>query len=465
MATPWVILGRVLRVGFVPGDVVAEDAGAQAAGHGAAAGANAQALEEDVVAVDDDEEAAQVVVDAVAAVEEEEDDDEEAQVVDVVVAAVEHQEQEQNAAPHAAANAAAAPEPDFSFSAMPPPRVTVLAAGPGGHPDGANLDKYPYIVAAEPNFLLVHFSTAPFRGTNFGDNPYPTDLVLLRHFHTSADDGLTTASSVRIPGRTGYAPTLWNIGRVGLYADAHEHGRYKIAELSVDKGSERAKLVSFGSVYHPTRAAEWHVQEMEYPMAEENRDWVPHGAVTVDSTIWWFDLSWGILSCDVDEHEPELNFHYVPDGRGLAMATPDIHTRRAITVSRGKLRYVEIVVTGGGGSAATVCMWTRMIGPDGWNWYVKYAMSFERIWDDHSYRETGLPRNLPVLAVVCPSNPALVYFALEQRLFGVNVPAHRVVHSQAYELVNIPDQPQQPPSGRYVVAWNLPPEVAQASNV
>nr|CAB3467901.1 unnamed protein product [Digitaria exilis] len=411
MATPWVILGRVLRVGFVPGDVVAEDADAQAAEHGAAAAADvAQALEEDVVAVDDDddeEEAAQVVVDAVAVVEE--DDDEEAQVVDVAVAAVEHPEQEENAAQHAAANAAA-PEPDFSFSAMPPPRVTVLAAGPGGHPDGANLDKYPYIIAAEPNFLLVHFSNAPFRGTNFGDNPYPT---------------------------------------------------YLIAELNVDKGSERAKLVSFGSVYYPTRAAEWHVQEMEYPMAEENRDWVPHGTVTVDSTIWWFDLSWGILSCDVDEHEPELNFHYVPDGRGLAMATPDIHTKRAITVSRGKLRYVEIVVTGGGGSAATVCMWTRMIGPDGWNWYVKYVMSFERIWDDHSYRETGLPRDVPVLAVVCPSNPALVYFALEEKLFGVNVPAHRVVHSQAFELVNIPDQPQQTPSARYVVAWNLPPEVAQ----
>ena len=87
-------------------------------------------------------------------------------------------------------------------------------------------------------------------------------------------------------------------------------------------------------------------------------------------------------------------------------------------------------------------------------------MNFENVWDDDSYKETGLPRDVPVLAAVCPSNPRLVYFALEHRLFGVDVPAHRVVHSEAYELVNIPGLPQ-PPSSRYVLAWNLPPEVAQ----
>ena len=64
------------------------------------------------------------------------------------------------------------------------------------------------------------------------------------------------------------------------------------------------------------------------------------------------------------------------------------------------------------GEAAKVCMWTHMNGEDGWRWYRKYAMSIEKIWDDDSYKKTGLPRLVPRLAIVCPSDPDLVYFFL-----------------------------------------------------
>ena len=65
------------------------------------------------------------------------------------------------------------------------------------------------------------------------------------------------------------------------------------------------------------------------------------------------------------------------------------------------------------------------------------------------------------LSAVCPSNPDLVYFALEQRLFGVNVPVHKVVEAadEAHELVNMPWP--APASCRYDHAWNLPPWVAR----
>jgi len=80
-----------------------------------------------------------------------------------------------------------------------------------------------------------------------------------------------------------------------------------------------------------------------------------------------------------------------------------------------------------------------MATPAGWEWD-KYSMRFKELWDDDTYKDTGLPRKVPVLSAVCPSNPDLVYFALEQRLFGVNVPVHKVVEAadEAHELVNMP---------------------------
>ncbi|KAJ1264996.1 hypothetical protein BS78_08G043700 [Paspalum vaginatum] len=110
-------------------------------------------------------------------------------------------------------------------------------------------------------------------------------------------------------------------------------------------------------------------------------------------------------------------------------------------------------------------MWSLSRVPDGagWQWDMNYEMSFENIWNDHSYTATRLPRTVPVLALVSPSDPDLVYFALEQNLFGVNVPEHRVLHREGYELVKMPEpEPQHPASGRYVIAWELPPAIAQA---
>jgi len=79
-----------------------------------------------------------------------------------------------------------------------------------------------------------------------------------------------------------------------------------------------------------------------------------------------------------------------------------------------------------------------------------------------SYKATRLPRKVPVLVLVCPSDANLVYFALEleERLFSVNVPERRVVEfiEDSYELVT--PWPAAP-SCRYVLPWFLPLKIAQ----
>jgi hypothetical protein len=125
---------------------------------------------------------------------------------------------------------------------------------------------------------------------------------------------------------------------------------------------------------------------------------------------------------------------------------------------------VEIITPEG--EAATVSMWSWIPAVDGNDetiaWDMEYAMSFAGIWEHESYKATQLPRKVPVLVVVSPSDANLVYFALEleERLFSVNVPERRVVEfvEDSYELVT--PWPAAP-SCRYVLPWFLPLDVAQ----
>ncbi|KAJ1265008.1 hypothetical protein BS78_08G044800 [Paspalum vaginatum] len=311
--------------------------------------------------------------------------------------------------------------------------VTTLAAGAGVHPDADKPDRYPYIVAAGRFFLLAHFAVAPCHGACFDHDPQNTHLVLVHYVHT-VDRGVTTAFAEHLPGRIGLIPTLWNIGSFGLLSN---DARFTIAELQVHRGSDRrATLVRFESeptAFHPFG---WSSTDVRWPLPAEDRDreWVPHGTVAVNSSIiCWFDLSWGMLSCNLEQPTPSVNFHHLPNGRALAEATPDIHATRCITVARdSRLRYVEIFAPEG--ELATVTMWSWFNGDLGGGWVLSYEVSFEGIWNDDSYKKTGLPRIVPVLAVVSPSDHELVYFALEKHLFGVNMPRRRVVHCEAYDL-------------------------------
>ncbi|XP_039841675.1 uncharacterized protein LOC120701952 [Panicum virgatum] len=350
----------------------------------------------------------------------------------------------------------AAAEADFSLEVALPPRVTVLFAGRQVHPDPENRDANPYVIAATRHCLLAHFSAYPFDGAQFYNNPFDSHLVVVRDLG-AAPGGRVAASVVHIPDRSGHAPILWNIQNVALAADAA--GNYRIVELQADKGSDRATLVYLRSDNFPEG---WCGKHVAYPLAAHDREWIPRGAAHADDRLWWFDLTWGILSYGASGSftEPGLGFHPLPEGRGLDQEPPHIHTKRCVAASGNRLRYVEIIVAEG--EAARVSLWTRSRTPDGagWQWDANYSVGFPEIWDDDSYKETGLPRDVPSLVVVCPSDPNLVYFALGRHMFGVNVPARRVVHHGDIEPLNatLPS----PVSGAFLVPWVLPPEVAQA---
>jgi hypothetical protein len=187
------------------------------------------------------------------------------------------------------------------------------------------------------------------------------------------------------------------------------------------------------------------------------RWWVPHGTVAINSTVLWYDLSWGIISCDLDQQPPDLVFHRLPRGRKLLDGgVPGLHSRRCIAVSENLVRYVEIL-SPHGLEAATVNLWYRDVEDNPRRWQTNYRESFKDIWDHESYGLTGLPRKPPMLVGISPVNSNVVYFSLNQRLFGVNVPEHTVVDCEEYEPLNRPGPPDEdePVTSRYLITWNL----------
>ncbi|KAG0552884.1 hypothetical protein BDA96_01G546500 [Sorghum bicolor] len=183
--------------------------------------------------------------------------------------------------------------------------------------------------------------------------------------------------------------------------------------------------------------------------------------------LWWFDLSWGIISYGPmrETAEPFLFFHRLPEGQDLNKAQR-VHDRRCITVSQDCLRYVAITPDA---DAATVSMWSRIPSDliynstaAGWMWEKEFTVSFAEIWEHDSYTATGLPRKVPVLVAVCPWDASIVYFALEdqKRLFAVNMLSRRVEEfiDESYEML-MPG-PEVAPSCRYVLPWSLPIEIA-----
>jgi hypothetical protein len=72
--------------------------------------------------------------------------------------------------------------------------------------------------------------------------------------------------------------------------------------------------------------------------------------------------------------------------------------------------------------------------------------------DAGRYKTTGLPNKIPTVALIHPKNPDVLYFLLEEHLFGVDVRARKVVECEVYGLV-------APPScwiaSRFVRAWEL----------
>ncbi|KAM0821235.1 hypothetical protein ACQ4PT_009455 [Festuca glaucescens] len=336
---------------------------------------------------------------------------------------------------------------DASIALKAPPRVSILTVSPRVFPNPPTPHFFPFVLAADPSGMLLlqaNLRCTPRREVIDRPNNKCVSWKLdnRRYFVLDA----TTSSAFQLPDP---AATILHQAYLGLVVSPGGGGHYMVAELQPIIGMDKATLLCFSS-----EVGEWVEKHVHYPLPP--RPWAPICVLSHHGRLWWIDLSWGVITCDPFADEPVLGFIPFPPERVLkcreAWGVTDKY--RYVGVSGGKLRFVDMYMgkRARGDGALTISVWT-LADADSMEWTLEHEARFTEIWADESYKATRLPKKIPTLALIHPKNPDVVYFFLEEHLFGVDVRARKVVECEVYGLV-------APPSchiaNRFVRAWDLP---------
>ncbi|TVU11444.1 hypothetical protein EJB05_45048, partial [Eragrostis curvula] len=367
---------------------------------------------------------------------------------------------------------------ELSVELALPPGISILTVPRSLHPNPnyADADKHPYVVAADPaaGLLLLHVSEWPFIGFDLDKDPVGA-LLVARGFlpaDPAAGRDAHVAAAARVPDRARSGlrriSSIQNIGLVSLPGSGGAD--YVVAELRLDGADvDTATLFSFRS-----GSDGWVEKELSCPsMHFGRRMWSSsHDVIAHDGKLWWVNLMWGLLVCDPFADEPALRYIKLPDSIGdvrKVVDPPSTESNRMVGVSNGKLLFVEMAREVVDPVEETVVVvqslrFDRSSGEPWWDWMS--ATSLGVIWASRGYKAARMPyREVPVLALVHPHDPDVVYFFLKECLFGFDLIMNRVtefVHKPA--LVEVVAGTRRPPpiSWRYIVAWVLPPSLANA---
>ncbi|RLN23423.1 hypothetical protein C2845_PM07G39720 [Panicum miliaceum] len=261
---------------------------------------------------------------------------------------------------------------------------------------------------------------------------------------------------------------------IGLIADPDRTGHFMIAQLH-PAPTTRHEFILFYS----TATRRWATKQLA--SAPEHKRWGGHGVLVHEGLLWWVDVAYGMLVCNVFDDAPDLYRVPLPDGCALQGVEADrndfqawqrtrelLDQRRFIRPSEGRLRYVEIrgfnydtaATAAEPPNDPTLWMWTLvdLLGPNPDTWELEYEVPFAEIWAHDSYVAAGLPPyKVPNLALVDPDNHGVVYFFQGTRLFGLDVRARRVVACDECVIGDGHQMQEGYLSSRFVEAW-VPPE-------
>ncbi|CAO2211371.1 unnamed protein product [Urochloa humidicola] len=340
---------------------------------------------------------------------------------------------------------------DVSVALAAPPRVSRLSVSSRVFPGRPTPQNFPFLLAADASSGLLLLSAILAAPLNRVESPDRKSLCWrdsdARFFVLDAAAG--SALRLPYPGGGPDAP-IEHQALVGLLACPGGGGRYVVSELLPIIGGDHADLRCYYS-----DAGEWVNKSLHYPLPP--RHLAPTCTLALHGRLWWADYSWGIITANPFAVHPGLGFVPLPPGCVLQEreAWGGIDQFRYVGVSAGNLRFVDTYRRGGDPTKVTV--WT-LPDPYATEWTLEHEAAFADIWADDSYEATGLPKKAPVLALIHPHNPAVVYFFLEGHLFGVDVPARKVVECDRYNLVAPPRD--YPIANRFIRAWELPRSVS-----
>ncbi|KAM0843977.1 hypothetical protein ACQ4PT_057356 [Festuca glaucescens] len=343
------------------------------------------------------------------------------------------------------------PGADLSLTLPVPPRVALLTIPPRIFPGRTTPNNFPSVLTVDASgHLLLKANQGPATGPTVIDLPGHQEFcwrpTVAGYFVLDAK----SASAIALPN-TKY---IMHPSHLGLVASPTDDGHYMVAELQMIIGGDTADLLCFSS-----QTGEWVSKDVPYPLPP--RPLSPNGIVSLSGRLWWVDLSWCLLTCDPFADAPVLTVVPLPEGKALEYGEAGglLDKYRCVGVSAGKLRFVDMYKNHNTSGAAQISVWT-LADPDSTEWTLEYEATFGEICNDASFKATGLPRKIPVLALIHPTNPDVLYFFLDEHMVGVDVRARKVVECEVYELV---EPPREHVSSCFVHAWQLPRALCSGS--
>ncbi|GJN08076.1 hypothetical protein PR202_ga25964 [Eleusine coracana subsp. coracana] len=287
------------------------------------------------------------------------------------------------------------PDADLALALSEPPRVSLLTIPPRLFPDAVTPRNYPSIRAADPSgLLLLHANQGRAKGPTVIDRPGNYSFCWLEFVAGYFVLDTASASSLALP----HPEYIMHPGNVGIIASPARDGAYMVAELQPIIGGVEASLLCFSS-----NVGEWVDKSVRYPVPP--RPSAANGVVSHNGRLWWIDLSWGLITCDPFADAPVLTFVPLPPGKALEYneACGILDKYRAIRVSAGKLRFVDMYRNRDNRGALKVSVWT-LADPDATEWTLEHEASFADIWDDPTYKAAGLPNKIPLRLL--PATPS-----------------------------------------------------------
>lgn len=363
---------------------------------------------------------------------------------------------------------------DFSLALAPPPDLTRLSISKLIAEDAFTLDSYPFVLAADPSGLLLITDSY-----GRAKDPLGADRPIYFVWDASA------VSTHRIRG---HRESVNHSGNVGFIVTPSGRGYYDftVVELLPVTAGESVTIL-----YYESESRIWTKKTLQSPMP--HYPWFSANVFSHNSKLWWVDLRHGILSCDPLADDPQVLFvpfpnaaaagttpvelhapnqftqklrlreragHYAPTTTTPPLMRGDISKHRCVNLSAGNLRFVEMT---GSARVPKVTVWT-LVDPqakeEARRWKLDYSVNLKDIWDDESYKETGLPTKRPVLAGIHPADPAVIHFLNKGTLFEVNLGIKKVGKYLAFQPVQL-DLDEE--SSRFLLTWDLPPLLTSSS--
>ncbi|BAH90984.1 Os01g0245700 [Oryza sativa Japonica Group] len=258
-----------------------------------------------------------------------------------------------------------------------------------------------------------------------------------------------------------------NVGMIRRTAD-RDHPIRLLAELQIESGNgiHRATLLRYSH-----ELGGWASTKVNYPPGR--RSWCGDGVIVHAGMLWWVDLSFGLLTCDVFAAKPDMRFVPLPEGCKLPYSSDADHAKhRCVNVSDGELAFVQIHdydTAAGRGAPSTIMisMWTLQQSDAGEEsvWSLRHRVRVDEIWDHVTYRKTMMPRRVPVLALLHPKELGVVFFfqitSRNSWMFAVDLVTRIVLECKKYKM---PQLPTMYHSSRHVRAWELPHSICRGED-